>query len=58
MTAIGLAFTFFGLVVLWLFGNPHDPELNFFEWLAGTCLLFGILSAVSGITMWLWRVMP
>lgn len=58
MTAIGLAFTFFGLVVLWLFGNPYDPKLNFFEWLAGRCLLFGILSTVSGMIVWLWRVMP
>jgi uncharacterized iron-regulated membrane protein len=56
MTAIGFICLLVAFLLGWLDGFIDLPE-----WLAkamGIVAMFGLVSFVSGLTVWIWRVMP
>jgi len=56
MTAIGLCLFFGSMIVFWF-----DEQVDVPEWLqqlAGITGVIGFVSFISGLIVWIWRVMP
>ena len=58
MTAIGFVLTIVSLLIGWFVHDPQDQDHpGAYNWaLGGACT--GLALIASGVTVWLWRVMP